>query len=221
MIDSWFKRVARGERVALVVATNDEADAISETIQQRRVDAGELETVVVALGRGGQRLLVGDVVQTRRNDTRADVQNRATWILTAIDGDRLWLVNVADSTERRTVSTAYAADHAHLAYATTVHGIQGETVDASVVGPGVDAAGLYVGLTRGRRWNEAIVVATSEDSARAELAETMRRGCPEPTIEDSRRAAQIDLSRAARRVETQEGLASVMWTASSRGARGI
>ena len=36
MVDAWFARVRCGERVALVVATNDDADAISEAIQQRR-----------------------------------------------------------------------------------------------------------------------------------------------------------------------------------------
>lgn len=217
MVDAWFARVRCGERVALVVATNDDADAISEAIQQRRLDAGELTADAVALGRGGQRMLVGDVIQTRRNDRAADVQNRATWIITGIHDDRLSLANLADSTEQRTIRAEYAADHAHLAYASTVHGIQGETVDASIVGPGVDAAGLYVGLTRGKLWNEAIVVAGSADAARAELADAMRRGVPEPTIEDSRRAAQIDLNRAARRMMTPDATGPVARPTVSRG----
>jgi hypothetical protein len=102
-----------------------------------------------------------------------------------------------------------------------VHGIQGETVDVSIVGPGVDAAGLYVGLTRGRRWNAAIVVAGSAGAARNELAEAMRRGVPEPTIEDSRRAAQIDLSRAARAVVAPDAAAPVVQSAVSRGGLGL
>lgn len=198
MVDEWCTREGR---VALVVGTNDDADAINEAIQRRRVEEGDLQTGAVALGRSGQRMLVGDVIQTRRNDPAADVQNRATWIITGIDDDRLALTNLSDSTERRTIRIDYAAEHAHLAYASTVHGIQGETVDVSIVGLGVDAAGLYVGLTRGRRWNEAIVVASSAELAREELSDAMRRGVPEPTIEDSRRAAQMDLSRAARRVD--------------------
>ena len=221
MVDAWIERVGRGERVALVVATNDDADAISETIQQRRVENGELATHAVAFGRDGQRMLVGDIIQTRRNDSATGVQNRATWIITGIDDDRLALTNVADSTERRTVRTEYAAEHAHLAYASTVHGIQGETVDTSIVGPGVDAAGLYVGLTRGRRWNEAIVVAGSTDAARAELTDAMRRGVPEPTIEDSRRAAQIDLRRAARRVVAPVSTGPVVSPAQGRGGLGL
>lgn len=198
MIDAWFARVSRGERVALVVATNEDAAAISEAIQQRRVASGEIHADAVATGRGEQSLLVGDIIQTRRNDRITDVQNRATWVVTGIDDVRLELANVADSTERRWIAREYAAEYAHLAYASTVHGIQGETVDASIVGPGVNAAGLYVGLTRGRHSNEAIVVATSASGARDELVEAMRRGVPEPTIEDSRKAVRIDLARAAR-----------------------
>ena len=57
----------------------------------------------------------------------------------------LELVSVGDSGDTRTVSHDYAAEHVHLAYASTVHGIQGETTDASVVGPGVDAAGCMSG----------------------------------------------------------------------------
>jgi exodeoxyribonuclease V alpha subunit len=49
MVDEWF---AREGRVALVVAANDDADAISEAIQQRRVEEGDLKTDAVALGRG-------------------------------------------------------------------------------------------------------------------------------------------------------------------------
>lgn len=202
MVDAWFARVGRGERVALVVATNEDADAISEAIQQRRVASGEIHADAVAIGRGEQSLLVGDIIQTRRNDSITDVQNRANWVVTGIDDVRLELANVADSTERRWIAREYAAEHAHLAYASTVHGIQGETVDASIVGPGVDAAGLYVGLTRGRHSNEAIVVATSASEARDELVEAMRRGVPEPTIEDSRKAVRIDLARAARPPQT-------------------
>lgn len=160
--------------------------------------AGALRPEIAAHGRDGQQLLVGDVVQTRRNDRGARVQNRATWVITAIRPERIELRNLTDTTERRHVSVEYASDHVHLADPSTVHGIQGDTADASVVGPGVDAAGLYVDLTRGRAWNQAVVVASPQDAALCDLAEAMRRGGPEPTFQDSRRAARLDLSRAAR-----------------------
>ena len=148
-------------------------------------------------GQSGQAIFVGDVVQTRRNDTAADVQNRQNWIVKTIGNDHAILAASTDTTDLRKVSLDYAASHIHLAYATTVYGVQGETTDRALVGPGVDAAGLYVGLTRGKKHNAAVLVAPTEDSARSQLVETMQRQPLEETMEKSRAAAQTDLMRAA------------------------
>ncbi len=198
MIDAHFEWHARGKRVTLVSGTNAEADAINDAIQQRRFDEGELDARVVAWGMGEQRLLVGDTVQTRRNDKFAGVENRAQWIVRDIRDEFVDLVSIGDSGELRRVSTEYAREHMQLSYASTVHGVQGDTADASVVGPDVDAAGLYVGLTRGRVHNAAIVVARTDAAAREYLADSMQRGIPELTMQDAVRAAQAEMRRAAR-----------------------
>ncbi|WP_082541312.1 ATP-dependent DNA helicase [Microbacterium sp. Root166] len=204
MVDEFFRWHARGQRVALVCATNQEADAVNAAIQQRRIDAGELDPSRLAMGMGEQCLLEGDQVQTRRNDRRTGVENRATWIVHGINADTLDLVSPTDSGQLRRVTRAYALEHVQLAYASTVHGVQGETTDAAIVGPDVDAAGLYVGLTRGRHHNEAICIATTDAAARASLAATMLRGTTELTIADSMRAADAQLRRAARERDTQQ-----------------
>jgi exodeoxyribonuclease V alpha subunit len=198
MIDAYFEWHARGKRVTLVSGTNAEADAINDAIQQRRVDLGELDDGVVAWGMGEQRILVGDAVQTRRNDRTAGVENRAQWVVRGIYHEGVTLCSVGDSGELRLVSADYAREHLQLAYASTVHGVQGDTADASVVGPDVDAAGLYVGLTRGRLHNVAIVVAQTGSAARECLAESMRRGATELTMEDAVRAAEAEMRRAVR-----------------------
>jgi ATP-dependent exoDNAse (exonuclease V) alpha subunit len=198
MVDRYFAWTTHRRHIALVTASNDEADAINDAIQRRRVDAGELDPAVLTVGAEEQRILVGDTVQTRRNDSVADVENRATWHVHAIGPHAISLVSVSDPAVRRTVSVEYAVEYLRLAYASTVHGAQGETTDVSIVGPDVDAAGLYVGMTRGRIHNEAIVVATNPRAARAHLAEAMRRGLAEVSVEESRRAAATDLHRAAR-----------------------
>lgn len=201
MIDAYFEWHARGKRVTLVSGTNAEADAINDAIQQRRVDQGELDARVAAWGIGQQRILVGDTVQTRRNDRLTGVENRAQWVVRGIRDEHLTLVSVSDSGEVARVSTEYAREHLQLAYASTVHGVQGDTADASVVGSDVDAAGLYVGLTRGRVHNVAIVVARTDAAARECLAESMQRGTPELTMQDAVRAAQAEVLRAARNRE--------------------
>lgn len=41
--------------------------------------AGELDSMRLAVQMGEQRILVGDLVQTRRNDRRAGIENHAQW----------------------------------------------------------------------------------------------------------------------------------------------
>lgn len=198
MVESYFRWAAGQRRVALVTSTNEEADAINECIQQRRVDRGDLMLDRIAVGQGEQRLLEGDVVQTRRNDRATGVENRAVWTVRRITPAGLELRSVNDAIDTRVVSHEYAAGHVHLAYASTVHGIQGETTDASIVGPGVDASGLYVGMTRGRAHNEAIAIARTDAAARDQIADSMMRGIAEVSIDDSVRAARSELGRASR-----------------------
>ncbi len=57
----------------------------------------------------------------------------------------------------------YVAADVSLAYASTAHGAQGRTVDVGhvLLTPGMDRAGAYVGLTRGREGNTAWAVTMS------------------------------------------------------------
>ncbi|WP_424711978.1 AAA family ATPase [Microbacterium sp. SLBN-111] len=217
MVDAWFDWAGRGKRAALVTMTNAEAQNINDRIQQRLVDEGRLSLSRIGVGQDEQRILVGDVVQTRRNNTELDVDNRALWRVVDITRDGAVLASLSDSADTRAVTADYLAEHVHLAYASTVHGIQGETMDASIVGPGVDAAGLYVGMTRGRRHNEVVVVARSLREAVAEVASTMLRGTPEVTVDDGIRAAREELARAARTPVAAVDAASASWD--DRGVR--
>lgn len=101
-------------------------------------------------------------------------------------------------TARRFRDPEYAREHLQLAYASTVHGVQGDTAHASVAGPDVGAAGLYVGLTRGRVRNVSIVVAGTDAAVHECLAESMQRGTPELTMQDAVGADQAEMGRAAR-----------------------
>lgn len=210
MVAAWLRHAARGERVALVTATNGEAQQINDRIQQERLDRGQLPSDRIAHGQNQQRLLVGDTVQTRRNDTSLGVDNRALWTITRISRDGVRLASITDSGDIRTVDHDYAVEHLHLAYASTVHGIQGETVHGSYVGPGVDAAGLYVGMTRGRHTNIAFAVARDINAAVAHLADTMMRGRLEVTLDDARHASHSELSRAAREPADPHDLARIV-----------
>jgi len=197
MVEAWFDAARSRQTISLVAATHAEAQAVSEDIQSRRVSNGTVDTRDAVSGQAGQPIFVGDVVQTRRNDSTTDVQNRQNWIVRSVTTHHVMLASVNDSTDLRKISHEYAQSHLHLAYATTVYGVQGETTDVSVVGPNVDAAGLYVGLTRGRDNNMAVVVAPSEAVAKSQLVEAMERQAVEETLEKSRTAARAELRRAA------------------------
>ena len=55
----------------------------------------------------------------------------------------------------------YVTAHVELAYASTAHGVQGDTVPAAhvVIGEHTGAASAYVGMTRGRTAKTAHLIA--------------------------------------------------------------
>ncbi len=65
----------------------------------------------------------------------------------------------------------------HLSYASTAYGVQGATVNAShtVLSDALDAAGMYVGMTRGRNANRLHVAAANLDDARDQFIAALER----------------------------------------------
>ncbi|WP_091158917.1 MobF family relaxase [Geodermatophilus africanus] len=167
-----------GEQVAVVVDTREQAAELGAAIRERLVAAGRVDDAQVAITGSGQRIGVGDRLATRRNDRHLGVANRDTWAVTAVDRDGLLTVipstrnvtpaDVTPSTPRQRVLPAdYVTSHVELAYASTAHGVQGDTVATAhmVIGEHTGAAAAYVGMTRGRTANTAHLIA--EDLAEA------------------------------------------------------
>ncbi|HET6753371.1 MAG TPA: MobF family relaxase [Jiangellaceae bacterium] len=151
----------RGESLAITCATSATARAINLEIQRHRHRRRARLAAELA---GGTRAFVGDQIATRRNallvsDTGAVVRNRHTWTVLAVGRDGS--LAVADP-DRGTVKLPldYVARHVELGWAVTGYGNQGITTDHAicVVEPGSSRAGIYVGMTRGRRHNRALVL---------------------------------------------------------------
>jgi ATP-dependent exoDNAse (exonuclease V) alpha subunit len=123
----------------------------------------------------GEQLGLGDRVATRRNDPDLQVTNRQTWTICAVRDDG-GLVLLGHGRERP-VPAEYATRSVELAYATTVHGAQGDTVDRAhfAVGETTGAAAAYVAMTRGRDTNTAHLVAENLDDARRQWVEVFSR----------------------------------------------
>ncbi len=106
----------------------------------------------------------GDRIATRRNDARLvstsgeSVRNRHSWTVNVVEADGSI---VASDPERGSVRlpAAYVAEHVELGWAVTGYGNQGITTDHGicVIEPSSSRAGIYVGLTRGRGKNIAII----------------------------------------------------------------
>jgi hypothetical protein len=169
------------EDAAITVATNDEARAFNERIRAERVQRGEVDDARTVTGSDGLSIGVGDVIQTRRNDRDLRVANRQTWIVQHVGDDgALWVIETGNGRKRQhtaALPSEYVGEHAHLAYVSTAYGVQGATVSEAhtILSDGLDAAGIYVGMTRGRSQNVLHMVAENLDEAREQFAAAMER----------------------------------------------
>lgn len=158
-----------GQQSLLLVGSNHHAVAVSAGIRDQLVRLGRVEERGQLL-RDGTIAGVGDVVQARRNawdlrgfdgNERAPV-NRQTYRVTGHRMDGGLVVEPVGGGPSLQLPDSYVRAHLSLGYASTVHAAQGRTVDTAhaVIGSGMDAAGVYVALTRGRDGNTAWAVTT-------------------------------------------------------------
>lgn len=165
--------------VAATVATNDGARSLNETIRAQRVARGEVDDAVTVIGSDALPIGIGDVIATRKNDSTLGVANRQTWTVQSIGEDgTVWAVESANSRKhRRSVALprAYVTEHAHLAYAATAYGVQGVTTTSAhtLLSEGLDASGVYVGMTRGRDCNVLHIVAEDLEEAREQFIDAL------------------------------------------------
>jgi exodeoxyribonuclease V alpha subunit len=230
-----------GERVAVVVATREQAAALNAAIRDRLVTEGRVDDRHAVVTGAGERIGVGDRIATRRNDRDLQVANRDVWTVTGVDRDGGLLVT-PDGTPHVTpagdVSAAvtlnvtpagngarvlpadYVTAHVELAYATTAHGTQGDTVTAAhlVVGEDTGAAAAYVGMTRGREVNTAHLVAADPAEAREQWLAVFARDRADLGPAHAARLAAAEAARYARQRPLEQALADLhsAWTAEQR-----
>lgn len=159
--------------VLVLADTREQAASLNAAIRDHRQGAPEAEAVLVTAH--GEQIGLGDRVATRRNDATLGVTNRQTWTVSGIGHDGGLILHGRG--RDRSVPAQYAARFVELAYATTVHGAQGETVDRAhvAIGETTGAAAAYVAMTRGRHENVAHLVAESVEDAKAQWAAVFNR----------------------------------------------
>ncbi|RLV49730.1 AAA family ATPase [Nocardioides mangrovicus] len=147
---------------------------LNAAVRQRRMIEGTI-SAHATITDAGERLAVGDRVATRRNAPALGVANRDTWTITATGADGS--ITVGAGRRSAVLPHDYVAHHVQLAYATTVYGAQGVTVDTAhfTFGEQTGAASAYVAMTRGRHHNVAHLVADDINQARAQWAGAFSR----------------------------------------------
>ena len=123
-------------------------------------------------------------------------------------------------TGARVLPADYVTAHVELAYATTAHGTQGDTVTAAhlVVGEDTGAAAAYVGMTRGRTANTAHLVATDPAEAREQWLAVFARDRADLGPAHAARLAAAEAARYAQPRPLEQALADLhsAWTAEQR-----
>lgn len=164
---------------------------------RRRCCAGLVDDARTVEGSDGLSIGRGGLIQTRRNDAEVGVANRQTWIVQHVgtDGD-LWVRDAAsDRKQQRTMHlpAEYVAEHAHLAYAATAYGVQGITAPEShtILSDALDAAGVYVGLTRGREANRLHVVAADLGDGRGQFTAVLERDRADRGLREATERAKL------------------------------
>jgi hypothetical protein len=158
----------------LVIADRrEQVTDLNAAIRDQRTQ--ECESTWVVTTAGGERIGLGDRVATRRNDPDLHVANRQTWTVTGIGDDGS--LTLHGHGRDRQIPADYAARFVELAYATTVHGAQGDTVDQAhvAISDTTGAAAAYVAMTRGRHGNTAHLVADNLDDAKNQWIDVFSR----------------------------------------------
>jgi hypothetical protein len=159
----------------VIADTREQVSALNAAIRDTRLATGEVAATRSVTTAAGEHIGPGDRIATRRNDRHLGVANRDRWTVTSIDNTGT--LHVRGRAGERGLPASYVHEHVELAYASTVHGAQGETVDRAhlLIGDATGAAAAYVGMTRGRHHNTAHLVADTVQDARAQWIEVFNR----------------------------------------------
>jgi hypothetical protein len=164
---AWADDEQAGLASLLIAATNAAVAELNTRARGDRITWGVVESDGVRLHDGtragaGDRIVTRQIDRTLRTGSHSWVKNGDQWIVVRrFDDGSLAVRRATDSSRGKvlTLPVGYIAHHAELAYATTAHRAQGDTVDTAhaVIHPEGSREILYVAMTRGRHSNTAYV----------------------------------------------------------------
>ncbi|WP_342661713.1 ATP-dependent RecD-like DNA helicase (plasmid) [Rhodococcus ruber] len=165
VFDAYVADVEAGQVALMVAPTNDLVRQLNEKAAAYYRANGTVTGPGIVLA-DGLESAVGDVVVTRKNNskyvvtgsagnTSGRVKNGDLWTVAEIGTDGSLRLRNNISGGQVTVAADYITDNVQLGYATTVHRSQGMTVGSCHVlaGANMDRQSLYVALSRGKNTN--------------------------------------------------------------------
>lgn len=205
IVNAWLECRDSGESLSITTTRNEHVDGINDRIQDARWERGELDRSQRGDTADGFAW-AGDLIATRRNDRSLVtsngrfVRNRDQWLVSAVDARGDIVATHVDGGGDVVLPASYARDHVRLGYAATEPGNQSDTRDRSItlVTESTSGRGLYVGMTRGRASNHALVADTLD------IAEAKDR------LEQVVTCDRADVPALARRRELSDGAVGVV-----------
>lgn len=177
-VEAYLRDVKDGRNALVLASTNEDVDAMNALIRAQRIEDGEVDDSSQVRLAHGEAAGLGDVIIARQNRRLAGpdgglghkIHNGQMFRIHGIHEDGSLLVEDVAKGLRVDLPADYVAQFTHLGYASTVHRAQGSTVDVThaVIDGSTGRAGLYVGLTRGKKENRVYAVT---DEPVDELAE--------------------------------------------------
>jgi conjugative relaxase-like TrwC/TraI family protein len=222
-----------GVNTRLLVDTNEQAATVSARVRAELVALGKVTENGVILGRDGTTAGVGDLVEARR----------LAWDLAGYDGnvrgpitrERYRVLEVRDNgslrvdagTHQLTLPPEYVAADLSSGHATTVHAVEGATVDTthSIATAATRREAQYVELTRGRDRNTAYVQ-TIANASDVRPGQAIERLDPLAVLDRSGdtgredRAALVEQEESAREMGSVQTAAERLTEISERQAAG-
>ncbi|MFW6033848.1 MAG: AAA family ATPase, partial [bacterium] len=184
---AWAADEHAGRTSLLIAATNTAVAELNTRARTDRVTRGQVEPDGVRLHDGtragtGDRIVTRQIDRTLRTGPNSWVKNGDHWtVIRRFDDGSLAVRRGAnpDHGPVLTLPAGYVASHVELAYATTAHRAQGDTVDTAhaLVRPDSSREVLYVAMTRGRQSNTAYVCTDTH-------ADDEHGPTDEPTVQD-------------------------------------
>ena len=159
--------VDAGKQSIMIASTNETVTRLNDLAQAHAIEHGQVSTGAGAVVlHNSSRAHVGDTIVTRKNARRLIVnsgqdfvKNGDLWRVTDLHDDGRITAQHTGHGGKVTLPAGYVQESVELGYASTIHRVQGSTVDTAhaLVDASTDRAGAYVALTRGRENNQLYV----------------------------------------------------------------